>query len=58
MGIRELMLEYIMFAYDDDTLMEMYQITEEELKGLSDVDLLEIYDTTLLGVCNGECEEG
>ena len=48
MSMRELMIEYIMFAFTDEQLMELYQVTEEELPELSDVDLLEIYDQTLL----------
>lgn len=46
--LRELMVEYILFAFEEEELMEKFQITEEELIGLSDVDLLEIYDQTLL----------
>ena len=42
------MVEYILFAFTDEELMEKFQITEEELPTLTDVDLLEIYDQTLL----------
>jgi hypothetical protein len=43
-----LITEYILFAYDEQRLLERFQITEGEIASLSDVDLLEIYDTTLL----------
>jgi hypothetical protein len=48
MNLRELITEYILFAYDEQQLLERFQITEGEIASLSDVDLLEIYDTTLL----------
>jgi len=48
MTLRELMVEYILFAFDERELMAQFSITEEELANLADVDLLEIYDTTLL----------
>ena len=48
MNLRELIIEYILFAYDEQRLLERFQITEGEIASLSDVDLLEIYDTTLL----------
>lgn len=37
-----------MFAFTDEELAEQFHITEEELKDISDEDLLEIYDQTLL----------
>ena len=46
--IKELMVEYILFAFEEDELMEKFHITEEELSNLCDQDLLEIYDQTLL----------
>ena len=42
------MIEYVLFAFTEEELMEHFQVTEEELPNLSDVDLLEIYDQTLL----------
>lgn len=50
MNLRELITEYILFAYDEKELMERFSLTEEEVLELSDVDLLEIYDTTLMFV--------
>ncbi len=37
-----------MFAFSDEELAEHFHITEEELGDISDEDLLEIYDQTLL----------
>jgi hypothetical protein len=48
MSLRELMIEYILFAWSVHDLMDRFNITTVELVDLSDVDLLEIYDTTLL----------
>jgi hypothetical protein len=48
MSLRELVTEYIMFAFSDEELAEQFHITEEELQDISDEDLLEIYDQTLL----------
>ena len=48
MTIRELMIEYILFAFTEEELMNHFHITEEELPSIGDVDLLEIYDQTLL----------
>ena len=48
MTLRELMIEYICFAFTDEELQDLFQITDDELADLSDVDLLEIYDQTLL----------
>ncbi len=48
MSLRELMTEYILFAFDEQELMQKFQITEDELADMSDIDLLEIYDQTLL----------
>ncbi len=46
--IRELMVEYILFAFTEEELIEKFQITEEEISNLADEDLLELYDQTLL----------
>jgi hypothetical protein len=48
MTLRELMTEYILFAFDEQELMQKFQVTEDELADMSDIDLLEIYDQTLL----------
>jgi len=48
MSLRELMIEYILFAFDEEELMQKFQVNEEDLANISDMDLLEIYDQTLL----------
>lgn len=48
MNLRELMIEYICFAFSEEELMSQFHITEDELPNLGDLDLLEIYDRTLL----------
>ena len=48
MTLRELIIEYINFAFTPEMLMEKFMIAEHELQDLSDEDLLEIYDHTLL----------
>lgn len=48
MNLRDLMVEYILFAFTDEQLMENFQVYEGDLITLSDIDLLEIYDKTLL----------
>ncbi len=48
MSLRELMIEYILFAFTDEQLMEKFSVLDSELEDLPDVDLLEIYDQTLL----------
>jgi hypothetical protein len=48
MSLRELIIEYILFAWSEVELMDRFNISAPELQDLSDVDLLEIYDTTLL----------
>lgn len=47
-SIRELIIEYILFAHDNEELMMFYALTPSELKDLNDIDLLELYDTILL----------
>ena len=46
--MRELMVEYILFAMDEDELMNEFCLLEHEVANLNDVDLLELYDQTLL----------
>jgi hypothetical protein len=53
-SIQDLMIEYILFAFTEEELMSKFQVTEEELPNLSDVDLLEIYDLTLLAPIDDE----
>ena len=44
MTLRELMYERIMFVIDEDDLMKKYNLAEEDIADLSDVDLLEIFE--------------
>jgi hypothetical protein len=48
MNLRQLITEYIVFAYDEQQLLDKFHVSVAELSSLADVDLLEIYDTTLL----------
>jgi hypothetical protein len=48
MTIRELITEYILFAFTEDELRDQFHISEDELQDIGDEDLLEIYDQTLL----------
>ena len=48
MTLREMIVEYIYFAYTPEDLALKFGVFKDELEGLSDVDLLEIYDQTLL----------
>jgi hypothetical protein len=44
MTLRELMIERILFAMNDEELQEEFHTSEEELKTMSDEDFLDIYD--------------
>jgi hypothetical protein len=46
--MRDLMIEYILFAFDEQDLFKNFQVLPYELESLSDTDLLEIYDQTLV----------
>lgn len=48
LNLRELLIEYIFFALDEDMLMSDYSMTPQEVEDLSDVDLLELYDHCIL----------
>ena len=48
MTLRELIIEYILFAYEPDELAREFHVTPEEVAELADVDLLEIYDQALI----------
>lgn len=54
MRLRDLITEYILFAFTEEELLTRFQITEDEVYALSDVDLLEIYDQTLMLTPVGE----
>lgn len=44
MTLREMIIERIHFAMDEDELAELYSLHGDELEDLADVDLLEIYE--------------
>ena len=46
--LREMMVELILFSYDEEDLLRLFQLTEREVSDLADQDLLELYDQTLL----------
>jgi hypothetical protein len=48
MTLRELIIEYILFAYEPHELAREFHVAPNELANLADVDLLELYDQTLI----------
>lgn len=47
MNLREMIIERILYACDEDEMRDRYQMEgdlDEELKQLSDMDLLELYE--------------
>ena len=48
MSMREMVIEYILFAFSDEELMERFRVLADEVPDLPDQDLLEMYDMTLL----------
>lgn len=44
MTLREIIIERILFAVTEETLVKLYNLTEDELSELSDLDLFEVYD--------------
>lgn len=44
MNLRELMIERILFVIDPDDLMDKYNVTDEDISDLSDLDLLELFE--------------
>ena len=54
--LRELMVERIFFAFTDEELQEMFDVHPNEVETLSDLDLLELYEETMLSGSNG-CDE-
>ncbi|CAB5220881.1 hypothetical protein UFOVP240_50 [uncultured Caudovirales phage] len=47
MILRDLMIERILFACDEDTLIRNYGITEDHFEDLSDLDLFEMYEDAM-----------
>ena len=44
MKLRDLLFERILFLVDEDDLREKYELTEEGVADLSDLDLLELFE--------------
>ena len=44
MNLREMMVERIHYAVDEDTLSEEFSLTVDEVAELSDLDLLELFE--------------
>ena len=42
--LREMIVERILFAVDTDVLEDNYNITEDEMQHMSDVELLDLYE--------------
>ena len=52
MNLRELLIERILFAADEDEIRDQYQMhgdLDDELNTLSDLDLLELYESIYIG---------
>ena len=47
MDLRQLITQYILYAVSDEELQQEFQLTEDEVVGLSDIDLLELYDKVM-----------
>jgi hypothetical protein len=44
MDLRNMIIERILFAADEDTLNTRFQIGEDEVYNMADIDLLELYE--------------
>ena len=51
MTLRELLIERVLFACDNHTLIHYYGMTDDDVEELSDVDLFEMYED-VMGVNN------
>lgn len=47
MNLRELMIERIFYAIDEQTLISQYGVFEEELQTMSDLDLFELFEDVM-----------
>ena len=48
MNLRELVIGRILYAVSDEELQETYQLDEDGLENLSDLDLFELYEEVVL----------
>lgn len=54
--LRELIVERIFFAFSDEELQELFDVHPDEVENLSDLDLLELYEETMLSGSGG-CDD-
>ena len=47
MNLRQLMIERILFAVDESTLISQYGVFEDELDGMSYLDLFELFEDVM-----------
>jgi len=45
--LRELLVERVLFACDEQTLIRDFGMTEDDVEELSDVDLFELYEDVM-----------
>lgn len=45
MNLRELVIQRILFSLSDEELEQEFQITEDDVFNMSDLDLFEMYET-------------
>lgn len=50
MSLREMMVERVLFSVSDEELRDEFHLSEDDLLELSDVDLLELYES-VMGYC-------
>ena len=57
--LREMIIERILFAVDEDVLNDVYQVTEIDLYDLTDADLLDLFEDVTFdsGYGAGELDE-
>lgn len=55
--LRELIIERIFFAFTNDELEDMFDISADEVETLDDVDLLTLYEETIFATTNGGCDD-
>ena len=48
MNLRDLIIERILYATTDEQLESMFDISEDEMTTLSDLDLLELYEEVII----------
>ena len=54
--LRELIIERIFFAFTDEELQTVFGVHPDEVENLSDLDLLELYEETVVSGSSG-CDD-